>query len=131
MQTVLLVILLLITLLMIGVILLQRGSAGALGGNSSNDLKSFLTPRASKDILTRVTAILAALFMGLCLLITIIAKRNQNQDSLLMQMLQSEAVQQTEEDPSIDSSVAPTDAGASEADLSNTPVSQAPDAPVR
>lgn len=67
----LLIVQIFITLALIGVILLQRSEGGALGmggGNSS----SMFTARGSANLLTRVTAVLATLFMVNCLVMTVI-----------------------------------------------------------
>jgi preprotein translocase subunit SecG len=73
----LLIIQIFITLALIGVILLQRSEGGALGmggGNSS----SMFTARGSANLLTRITAVLAALFMGNCLVMTVITSHSIN-----------------------------------------------------
>lgn len=67
----LLIIQIFVTLALIGVILLQRSEGGALGmggGNSS----SMFTARGSANLLTRVTAVLATLFMVNCIIMTVI-----------------------------------------------------------
>ena len=60
-QNVLIVVYLLIVLAMIGVILLQRSEGGGLGMGSSNS-NGLISVRGSANLLTRTTAILAALF---------------------------------------------------------------------
>lgn len=72
-MTVLLILHIFITLAMIGVILMQRSEGGGLGmgGGASS---SMFSARGTSNLLTRVTAILAALFMGNCLLMGIISK---------------------------------------------------------
>jgi len=71
MQTVLLVVHLLVTLALIGVVLIQKSEGGALGigGGSGGGMGGFMTGRATANLLTRTTAILAALFMILSLTI--------------------------------------------------------------
>lgn len=68
----LLIIQIFITLALIGAILLQRSEGGALGMGGGNSSSSMFTARGSANILTRVTGVLAALFMGNCLLMTVI-----------------------------------------------------------
>jgi preprotein translocase subunit SecG len=64
MHTILLVIHIIIAVSMIGVILVQRNDSDGLGGLSGGGGGgSFLSGRASANILTRITAILAAAFM--------------------------------------------------------------------
>src|SRR5476651_2293819 len=48
---------------LIGVVLLQRSEGGGLGIGSSGGAGSFMSVRGTANFLTRVTAILAALFM--------------------------------------------------------------------
>jgi preprotein translocase subunit SecG len=63
MQVVILVIHLLLAVALIGVILLQRSEGGALGmGGGGGGMSGFLTGRATANLLTRATAVLAALF---------------------------------------------------------------------
>lgn len=69
----LLIIQIVITLALIGVILLQRSEGGALGMGGGNSSSSMFTARGSANLLTRITGVLAALFMGNCLLMTVIS----------------------------------------------------------
>jgi preprotein translocase subunit SecG len=81
-MTVLLVIHLIITVLMIGVILLQRSEGGGLGMGSSNG--GVFTARGAANLLTRLTAFFAAMFIGNCLLMTVIAsKQAKSQQTIL------------------------------------------------
>jgi preprotein translocase subunit SecG len=59
---------------LIGVVLLQRSEGGGLGIGSSGGMGSFMSVRGTANFLTRVTAILAALFMIVCLILALIAK---------------------------------------------------------
>ncbi len=72
MANVLIVAYLLIVLAMIGVILMQRSEGGALGigGGPGGGLVS---ARGSANLLSRTTAILAALFMSIAIALTIVA----------------------------------------------------------
>ena len=67
MTTVLLIIHLFVTLALIGVVLIQRSEGGGLGIGSSQGMGSFMSGRGTANLLTRTTAILAAIFMGLSL----------------------------------------------------------------
>ena len=61
----LLIIHVLIALALIGTVLLQRsegGALGSLGGGAGGGMTGFMTARGSANLLTRATAILAALF---------------------------------------------------------------------
>jgi preprotein translocase subunit SecG len=70
MATVLIVAYLLIVLALIAVILLQRSEGGGLGMGSSS--AGIMTVRGSANLLTRTTAILAALFMATAIGLTVI-----------------------------------------------------------
>ena len=59
---------------LIGVVLLQRSEGGGLGIGSSGGAGSFMSVRGTANVLTRVTAILGALFMIICLILTLLAK---------------------------------------------------------
>ncbi len=67
MSTVLLIIHLFVTLALIGVVLIQRSEGGGLGIGSSQGMGSFMSGRGTANLLTRTTAILAVIFMGLSL----------------------------------------------------------------
>jgi preprotein translocase subunit SecG len=66
-STVLLIIHLFVTLALIGVVLIQRSEGGGLGIGSSQGMGSFMSGRGTANLLTRTTAILAFIFMGLSL----------------------------------------------------------------
>jgi preprotein translocase subunit SecG len=64
MMQILLIIHLLIALALVGVVLLQRSEGGALGvGGGGGGFGGLMTARGSANLLTRTTAILAAIFM--------------------------------------------------------------------
>lgn len=70
----------LITIMMIGLILLQKSDgSGPLGIGGGNN--SLFTARGVANILTRTTAVLAALFIGNCLLIGILTSKQIKQNS--------------------------------------------------
>jgi preprotein translocase subunit SecG len=72
MTTVLLIIHLFVTLALIGVVLIQRSEGGGLGIGSSQGMGSFMSGRGTANLLTRTTAILATLFMGLSLILALL-----------------------------------------------------------
>ncbi len=82
MENVLLVAYLLIVLALIAVILLQRSEGGGLGmGGNAGGL---MTVRGSANLLTRTTAVLAALFFVTAIGLTILAELNRTtSDSIL------------------------------------------------
>ncbi len=69
----LLVLLVLVCIALGTVILLQRSEGGALGMGGGPS--GFMTARGAGDLLTRTTAVLAAIFFGLCLLLTVLSGR--------------------------------------------------------
>ncbi|WBV44279.1 preprotein translocase subunit SecG [Pseudoroseomonas cervicalis] len=83
MMTVLLVLHLFVTLALIGVVLLQRSEGGGLGIGSSQGMGSFMTGRGTANLLTRTTAILATLFMGLALAMALIGRGQSHRGSIL------------------------------------------------
>lgn len=84
MTTFLLIILALVTIAMIGCILLQQseGSGLTAGGPAMGGMMS---ARGAKNLLTRVTAILATIFMTLCIILAILsgAGKKNTESSLL------------------------------------------------
>lgn len=72
MTTLLLILTVLVALALIGVILIQRSEGGGLGVGNSQGLGSFMSGRGTATLLTRSTAVLAALFMILCLVLAVL-----------------------------------------------------------
>ena len=68
-QTILLVVMFIISVALTGVILLQRSEGGALGMGSGNS--GFMTARGAGNLLTRVTAILGGAFFVCAIALTI------------------------------------------------------------
>lgn len=87
MQQVLIVIHLLVVIALIGVILMQRSDSGALGGlgggGSSGGLSGLMSGRSQANLLTRTTAVLAAAFFAISLLLAIISGNASAPKSLL------------------------------------------------
>lgn len=75
MTTVILVIHLLIAIAMVGTILIQRSEGGGLGmgGGGGGGMGGFMTGRATANLLTRITAGLAACFIATSLILAIMA----------------------------------------------------------
>jgi preprotein translocase subunit SecG len=80
-QGILLVILVFVSIALMGVILLQRSEGGALG--TGGGPTGFLTTRGAGDLLTRTTAILAAIFFGLCIILTVVNGRMHHGESVV------------------------------------------------
>jgi preprotein translocase subunit SecG len=93
-STILIVAYLLIVLALIAVILLQRSEGGGLGmGTSSNN--GLISVRGSANLLTRTTAILAALFFATAVGLTILSKLERPTDSILDGVVQDGTEQST------------------------------------
>lgn len=71
MQTVIIMIHLMVVITLIGVVLLQRSEGGGLGSGSQG--ASFMSSRGSTNLLSRTTAILAAVFFATSLLLSALA----------------------------------------------------------
>jgi preprotein translocase subunit SecG len=84
MATVLLVIHLMIAAALVGVVLLQRSEGGALGIGGGGG-GGFLTGRGTANLLTRMTAALAAAFFLTSIFLTILAQRGGPGGSVLDQ----------------------------------------------
>lgn len=82
MANVLIVAYLLIVLALIAVILLQRSEGGGLGMGSSN-ANGLISVRGSANLLTRTTAILAALFFASAIALTILSAVDRGTSSIL------------------------------------------------
>lgn len=74
MATILLVIELFVTLALIGIVLIQRSEGGGLGIGGSQGMGSFMSGRGTANLLTRTTAILAAIFMALALVLALLGR---------------------------------------------------------
>ena len=87
MTTVILVIHLILAIAMVGAILLQRSEGGGLGigGGSGGGMGGFLSGRATANLLTRTTAILAACFFATSLSLAILAGNKKPVESILDQ----------------------------------------------
>ncbi|MFQ5618837.1 MAG: preprotein translocase subunit SecG [Rhodospirillales bacterium] len=86
MTTVIIVIHLILAIALVGVILLQRSEGGGLGmGGGGGGMGGFMTGRATANLLTRATAIIAALFMLTSLTLAILAGGERESRSILDQ----------------------------------------------
>jgi preprotein translocase subunit SecG len=79
MQTVIIVIHLMVVLAMIGVVLLQKSEGGGLGMGGGG---GFLSSRGTANVLTRTTAILAAVFFSTSLILSILASAERTPTSI-------------------------------------------------
>jgi len=86
MTQVVLVIHLLLAIGLVGAVLLQKSEGGGLGmgsGGSGGGMGGFMSGRATADLLTRTTAILAAGFMCTSLVLAIMAGSGRESTSIL------------------------------------------------
>ena len=81
MENFILIINIILAILLIGVILLQRSEGGALGLGVSQD--NFISSRSAGSFLTKVTAIIATLFIITSISLTIISKGEFSSTSVL------------------------------------------------
>jgi preprotein translocase subunit SecG len=81
--TVLLVIHSIVVLFLIMMVLVQRTESDGMGGLSGGGGNQFLTGRSSANLMTRTTAILAAVFMTTSLTLAVIANRMTDTGSIL------------------------------------------------
>ncbi len=82
MQTVVIVVHLMVVLAMIGVVLLQKSEGGGLGMGGGGG-GGFLSSRGTANVLTRATAIFAALFFATSLILSILAGVDRRPSSIL------------------------------------------------
>jgi preprotein translocase subunit SecG len=76
----------LIAFALIGVVLLQKSDGGALGSlGGGAGMSGFMTGRSTANLLTRTTAILAAAFFVVCILLVVLSNRTQRPTSFLDQ----------------------------------------------
>jgi preprotein translocase subunit SecG len=74
----------LIAISLIGVILLQKSEGGALGMGGGG-MSGFMTGRSTANLLTRVTAVLAATFMTTSILLVVLHNRERAPPSIIDQ----------------------------------------------
>jgi preprotein translocase subunit SecG len=82
MQTVVIVIHLMVVIAMIGLVLLQKSEGGGLGMGGGGG-GGFLSSRGTSNVLTRSTAILAAVFFATSLTLSILAGMQRRPASIL------------------------------------------------
>ena len=80
----LLVIHILVAISLVGVILLQKSEGGALGIGGGG-MSGFMTGRSTANLLSRATAILAALFMSMSVLLVVLRNRERAPPSIVEQ----------------------------------------------
>ena len=81
MENLVLILNIILALLLIGSVLLQKSEGGALGLGASQD--SFIASRSAGNFLTKATAILATLFIGTSILLTVLSQQDIPTSSVL------------------------------------------------
>jgi preprotein translocase subunit SecG len=74
----------LVAISLVGVVLLQKSEGGALGMGGGG-MSGFMTGRSTANLLTRVTAILAAAFMTTSVLLVVLHNRERAPQSIFDQ----------------------------------------------
>ena len=83
MITILLVILLVIAVAMIGTVLIQRSEGGALGIGGGGQGGGLMSARGSANLLSRATAVLAFLFIAVCLILAVLTGGDRKSASVV------------------------------------------------
>ncbi|CAO5675838.1 MAG: Protein-export membrane protein SecG [Holosporales bacterium] len=81
-MNILLVVHIIVTIFLIGIILLQKSEGGGLG-SASNSGNAF-SARGAANLLTRTTAVLATIFMTLCIVMTMISHHTVTKDATII-----------------------------------------------
>ena len=88
MENIILTLNIILAILLVAIILLQKSEGGALGLGISQD--SFISSRAAGGILTKITAIIATLFIITSISLTIITKEEFSSSSVLEKIEEKE-----------------------------------------
>jgi len=88
MENFILVLNIILAVLLVGIILLQKSEGGALGLGVSQE--SFISSRSAGSILTKLTAIIATLFIITSISLTIISKKEFSNSSVLEKIEEKE-----------------------------------------
>jgi preprotein translocase subunit SecG len=92
MMPILMVIHVFVTIALIGVVLIQRSEGGGLGIGSSQGMGAFMSGRGTANLLTRTTAILAAIFLGLSLTMAVLNRGTGGVGNSILAMPQTTPV---------------------------------------
>ena len=88
MENIILVLNIILAILLVAIVLLQKSEGGALGLGVSQD--SFISSRSAGSFLTKLTAIIATLFIITSLSLTIISKEEFSSSSVLEKIEEKE-----------------------------------------
>ena len=90
---------LVLAVILVVVILLQRSDGGALGGIGGGSFSGMLTGRSSANFLTKITTVIAALFLCNSLLLAVLSG-NYKKDSIITESEIEDMIEETETDRS-------------------------------
>ena len=88
MENIILVLNIILAILLVVIILLQKSEGGALGLGTSQE--SFISSRSAGSVLTKVTAVIATLFIITSISLTIISKEEFSSSSVLEKIEEKE-----------------------------------------
>ena len=88
MENIILVFNIILAILLVGIILIQKSEGGALGLGVSQD--SFISSRSAGGFLTKVTAVIATLFIITSISLTIMSKEEFSSSSVLEKIEEKE-----------------------------------------
>ena len=88
MENIVLTLNIILAILLVAIILLQKSEGGALGIGASQD--SFISSRSAGGVLTKLTAIIATLFIITSVSLTIISKEEFSSSSVLEKVEEKE-----------------------------------------
>jgi preprotein translocase subunit SecG len=88
MENIILTLNIILAILLVAIILLQKSEGGALGLGVSQD--SFISSRSAGSILSKVTALIATLFIITSVLLTIMSKKEFSSSSVLEKVEEKE-----------------------------------------
>ena len=88
MENILLVINIILALILVSLILLQKSEGGALGIGVSQE--NFMLSRSAGSFITKLTAIIATLFVVTSILLTIISNKEISSTSVIEKVIENE-----------------------------------------
>ena len=83
MATIILVVHLILAVALVGVVLVQQSEGGALGIGGGGGMSGFMTGRSTANLLTRTTAVLAALFFATSVTLVILSGSHRGPSSVI------------------------------------------------
>ena len=94
MENILLVINIILAFVLVSLILLQKSEGGALGIGASQD--SYISSRSASNFLTKVTAIIATLFIVTSISLTVITKQETKTISVIEKIEENQETSEPE-----------------------------------